>query len=457
MSERGSMTLDEYSPVTGDESQARQQLITLIQDEGGGDQFEEKAVSAILSHTAEERITLRSAIMVFTDHVVEQSENPESLATDLASEIKTGGDQGEMAPSALASVMCANRPESVKPLCESLVYAVREGDLGARKYALSGAARIAQQYSSELTPIASDIDMLLLHDISSIRLEASKFAKSMSEPHPEAIAHAVPELYKSLGFSEESKSSDRYEGIQPESAGGQASSPAMWDQKTMQVVDQMQNAERRNFHSKMIVRENAAVSLVRIAEADPGSVADGIESSLQLLQKQGDPNVQGPLLESIRMVTEWQPDEYPSKRGINVITNVLTDWDAPEQRKQAAFVLAHVAEHRPNLVVPAVSPHTDRVAELLANDYPLGRYAGATILSHVAERDPEAVTTPPDRLIKLLDDDYRIVRGAALWALRYIGTPKEKTLIQEVAANDPDPEISDLAEEAARDLSRNNR
>lgn len=453
MDERGSMTLDEYSPVTGDESQARQELIALIQNGGNSDQFEERAVAAILSHTAEERITLRSAIMIFTDHVVEQSGDPESLATELASEIKTGGDRDEMVPSALAAVMCANRPKSVGPLCESLVYAVHEGDLGAKKYALSGTARIAQRYSGELMPIASDIDTLLLHSIGSIRLEASKFAKSMSEPHPEAIAHAVPELYESLGFNKGSKPSDRYGAVQPKSANGQAASPATWDDKTIQAVDQMQEAERRNFHSNMIVRENAAVSLLRVAEADPGAVAEGMESAFQLLNKQGDPNVQCPLLESIRMVADWQPDEYPSKEGIATITDILTDWDAPEQQKQAAFVLAHVAEHRPNLVVSAVSSHTDCITELLVSDYPLGRYAGATLLSHVAERKPTAVTTPPDPLIELLYDNHKIVRGAALWALKYIGTPEEKTLIEKVAANDPDPEISDLAEEVAHHLN----
>jgi HEAT repeat protein len=157
-------------------------------------------------------------------------------------------------------------------------------------------------------------------------------------------------------------------------------------------------------------------------------------------------------MEVIRTVTEWRPNEYPSEEAIGVITTILADWDHSERRKQAALILAHTAERRPDPVVSAVESHTDRIAGLLTSDDPIGRHAGATLLSHVAERNPESVATPVDPLVELLDDDHKIVRGSALWALRYIGTPETAATVQETATNDPDPEIRDLAEECARDL-----
>lgn len=117
-------------------------------------------------------------------------------------------------------------------------------------------------------------------------------------------------------------------------------------------------------------------------------------------------------------------------------TPAQEDEDVEASIVEAALaVLATMAAERPAEAARMLGPHVPTFRVLLDDPHAGIRSVSAATLAAIAEHDPAAVEPATDDLTDRLTDHATVVAANAVWALRYLDTPRARTALREA---DPD-------------------
>lgn len=167
-----------------------------------------------------------------------------------------------------------------------------------------------------------------------------------------------------------------------------------------------------------------------------------------VLSREASTPVRRNLLDAIGAIAEDDP--AAATPAIDSVVEVLVETHSDELKSKAAWTLAWIAEGAQQEVVSSISERTPSLfPSLEVSDDDL-RGGVIVLLSHVAELDPESIEPAVPQIRSLLEDDSRLIRGAAVWTLAYAGTDEDLQRIRALAAEDPDPDVRDAASEVAR-------
>ncbi|SDN23145.1 HEAT repeat-containing protein [Halogranum gelatinilyticum] len=116
-----------------------------------------------------------------------------------------------------------------------------------------------------------------------------------------------------------------------------------------------------------------------------------------------------------------------------------------DSRRTLVNVVVAVAETDPDAAVEAV----DDLVALLDDVDPTVAGGAVDALGELAASHPDAVAPVVDRLVDCLDHYHTLVRARAIRALGYLGEESTVSALQEVAENDDDEDVRELAADTA--------
>ncbi|MFC4988647.1 hypothetical protein [Saliphagus infecundisoli] len=253
----------------------------------------------------------------------------------------------------------------------------------------------------------------------------------MSEDEPEAVAPAVPEVVEFLEVRE----------------GLEGETPEAWLAEGT-VVEHDSPATMRA-HGKRRLR---AVSLLgRVAEADPGAIADDAGVLVAVAGRGDHPEIRTDVLAILATVAEARPNAFEG--GIEPIAAILESDADVTVRANAAFLLAILAEEHPESVADATASRGDAIREMLESDEDVAANAAVGLCAYVAEERPEAVEPMADSVLALLDHDLKSVRGNAVWTLAALDDEGIDERLASVAEDDPSEDVREHAAAVLDDRS----
>lgn len=153
-----------------------------------------------------------------------------------------------------------------------------------------------------------------------------------------------------------------------------------------------------------------------------------------------DPDVEEAVGEAFASLQEAYPDRDLGPASVGALADLLERASEPDLRRDAARLLAMLAERYPG----AVAPHVDALVEGLdeAED-DVGRHLLLAV-GHVSTDRPTSVEPAVDRLVGVLDEDPRVARHAA-WSLANVAdaspgavAPAAPALVDCLEAEDED-------------------
>lgn len=129
------------------------------------------------------------------------------------------------------------------------------------------------------------------------------------------------------------------------------------------------------------------------------------------------------------------------------------------RRLLVARAVAEVARCRPESAADTVieAGAAGMVVSLLDDQQARVRAAAAGVASHVAEREPAPFEEAVQTLLKLLEDEYEVVRGGAIWTLRMVDDPQAVEGLRRASRDDPSAELRALAADGLAESDASDR
>lgn len=121
-------------------------------------------------------------------------------------------------------------------------------------------------------------------------------------------------------------------------------------------------------------------------------------------------------------------------------------------RELAAHALVEVADLEPD----AIADRLEELPSALSNDPPVARAATIDVIANVARSNPAAAQPTVDALIERLTDDVEFVRVHATRALGFAEATDAIEPLRELAEDDVDEDLRELATETANWLAERN-
>lgn len=187
----------------------------------------------------------------------------------------------------------------------------------------------------------------------------------------------------------------------------------------------------------------AARALRPIAAARPESCADSVDRIVETLA--------APVTAPLDPTEDVPRDSGTRDTLVNAAETEKNHQYAA--RGVLANVMVAVAEERPAALAPLVGD----VAALLDADEAELVGAAADAIAAVAEHDPDAAREAVPALTAALDHEDASARARAIAALGHVGDPDAVDPLEDVAAEDENEDVSDLAAETAAFLADRQR
>lgn len=279
-----------------------------------------------------------------------------------------------------------------------------------------------------LEPLVPDL-IEALEDDRKIARHALDALHGVSESDPEAVASAVPAVVEFLEVRE----------------GLEGETPEAWLAEGP-VVEHDSPATMRAHGGRRL----RAVSLLgRVAEVDPGAIADEADALVAVAGRGDHPEIRTDVLAILAIVAEARPDAFEGE--IEPIAAILEGGDDADAavdvdanvRANAAFLLAILAEDHP--VADAAASRREAIEEMLDSGEELAANAAVGLVAYVVEERSEAVEPMAESILDLLDHDLKSVRGNAIWTLSALDGEGIDDRLAAVAEDDPSQEIREHA------------
>ncbi|MCO8254970.1 HEAT repeat domain-containing protein [Haladaptatus sp. AB618] len=199
-----------------------------------------------------------------------------------------------------------------------------------------------------------------------------------------------------------------------------------------------------------VVRFAAARTLRNVATERPETAVEAVAHFGPLLDDRN-ADVRATACEVFAVVAEERTPAVRPQLG-KLVELLVSDPEHPVPWK-AASALAELTDEYPEAFADAVVGDADELALFLDDPDPDVRGLGVAFLSYLAEYHPEAVERASGPLRTLLTDENPLIRANAVRTLRTANAVSPADL-REVAENDPDPDVRDVAATAVRRLRR---
>jgi len=299
--------------------------------------------------------------------------------------------------------------------------------------ALDAAVCLAEHAPDAAVDAVPEVVDFLGHDRSPVRKAAASFFLRLVETRPDTVEPAVGALVDHLD--------DTYES--PD-LWGDAWNTALSDRRTKTDLVSHSHAEAERYRA---IREAAARTLGVLARERPDTVrsrSDFLWASVSA----SDPHVSQSALSVLTVLGETYPTVV-----VEASEDICACLDAEGPHSDALVAVAVRAlgvavSEDPDRVVEGALDRVDALLESLDHEDPHVRGAAAGVLSHVAEREPDAVSPSTSDVVALLDDDREFVRGNAAWALGVLPSEEAAAALRDRLAAEPDPTVQASIEAA---------
>ncbi|MFB6150653.1 MAG: HEAT repeat domain-containing protein [Haloarculaceae archaeon] len=212
-------------------------------------------------------------------------------------------------------------------------------------------------------------------------------------------------------------------------------------------ADQIQNVAQTATKQRRDYRVVAGDVIVSIARQEPAAVVDHLPDLA--------PFADDPVLQ-IRVVVldvlGALAMDYPERVLGHLPALAAALDDGRPVSAHAVKALGALSQERPDAAVEAVSPHADKLIDLLDHAESEVRSVAAGLLSYLGAEQPETVEPALPDARDLLDDEHPYVRGNAVWIVEAVGDESDRETLKELAESDPNPQVREAAETAAQQL-----
>ena len=219
-------------------------------------------------------------------------------------------------------------------------------------------------------------------------------------------------------------------------------------------VEMEWNAAGREFDDTRgksdIVRFAATRALLNVATERPETAMEAVDRLVPLLDDRN-ADVRATTCEILAVVAEERPRAVRPQLE-KLVELLVSDPEHPVPWK-ASSALAELTVEYPEAFADAVVGDVDELSLFLDDSDPNVRGMGVAFLSYLAEYHPEAVEETSGTLHTLLMDENPSIRANAVRTLQdaNAGSPDE---FREVAENDSNPDVRDIAAAAMEQLCR---
>ena len=301
-----------------------------------------------------------------------------------------------------------------------------------------------------------------VQDASLIRTEVDRIAMALTDPITTSYAeHALAAVGRDAP-------QDLSPALAPIGTLLKSSSPDKQD-AALHLLEYL-IAEKPSVPDEDIVRRLIVLAMVEPPEDQTGEKLDrGTVESIYRRQKravgilmslaQSDPD---PFRQHLPTIRDGLPNLSPSARVavlellipiaeidpgamhplLETLGEVFKDASDSRIQVRAGWILSLSGEAYPREVAAAIEADIEAAFSLLDGDIE-SRAAGATLLSYVAEYNPELLAPRNDQLRSYLDDDHEAVRISIVWALGALDA--SENLIRIIAETDESALVRDVA------------
>ncbi|MFP9060636.1 HEAT repeat domain-containing protein [Natrialbaceae archaeon A-chndr2] len=323
-----------------------------------------------------------------------------------------------------------SRPEEV-PI-GPVVAALEEGDDAERDRAMTVLYVISNDAPERVVEAVPSLEPLFESDRPMVRTKVALVLENIGSTHPEKLtSHAEPiiELLDDQSITVRQSAISVIRQIAAESPTTIVAAVP----KVIALLDSDIESARLD----------AVIVLRLIAAADSSEVLEALGPLLAVLDTHyGFPDdiTYDPAMSTDRSVPSAQ------MRGYRTLTADKEGRSANVRaREEAAFTVAKVIENDPETATEHLEEHLPGLYSHLDDPNPTIRSSVVGILAHIAGQSPEAIEPVETELVELLTDHLAVSAGA-VWALRYGGSERGHSALQELAA---DPEVEPVLRRTA--------
>lgn len=280
--------------------------------------------------------------------------------------------------------------------------------------ALDAMSVLAREDATVVKEVTDEIAGFLDSDRSEIRKRAVRYLAIVSQERPADAIPVLDRLVAMIGETYEMPEFDTDDWRTP-----------MTHTQTRQDVVSHGHEERARY---MTIRELVTEVLLVLVQDRLDSVLSHRDTLREYLSHP-DPHVRQQTLRVFTGLAEHRPSA-----AVDVSEEAMAclDADQPDDLNAVAVTtLGMAVSEDPSQLFPELLDRVDRLGAFLDQDDPHVRGTALGILSHVADRDPDAVEPVAADVIDLLDDGHSFVRGNAVWTLRYLATDEAGSALRD--------------------------
>lgn len=277
---------------------------------------------------------------------------------------------------AALAVVADERPAAVRRAVPRLLESARE-DVVVADEAFAALARVAVEYPEPILDDRPAVAAVLDHDVLAIRADGATLVAALADAAPTKLMSLVPRL------------TDLATAEGPPSGG--------------EGDDWMEREQLSAADEATLMRREAAVALQRIAAEDSDAVVDSLSPIIEYTAEGDVATVRTHLVAVLGSVAETTPRAVMP--ALDALVDALRDGPTTELRVEAARTLAILVDGAGGSVASAAATAVPDAVDLLEDADERGRVGVATLLSCVAEHEPESVEPVLPRVSAILDGE----------------------------------------------------
>lgn len=374
--------------------------------------------------------------------------NPEQnsdLAVVLVEKVTDSSSGNRLFASRLLRDLAAHEPHSVAPHVDALVEVAATDEIVADK-SVETVKYVARVDPDAVLVHRHGIATLLRADLPRVRDAAIDILVLLSTTRSEDLADVVRTMVEIAS-----------EPMPAAPPSGPMSSTRRIHQTQTIARDQLRQAWRTD-HA---VREGAIIFLSNVVAVDPDAVEPHVPTLFELARS---PSALEPVrTRALNVVFDVALERPNARFDLEGLCTLLTDTDGPDLRAMAALVLSAIADERKAAVASAVDrPAVDATLELLESGESAHREAASSLCFPLVSRISDASERIQSSLLNALEDESRVVRGNAIWALSHSlgmsvddrGSEAIVDALYIISKTDESPDIRALAEAVLEEHGR---
>lgn len=266
-----------------------------------------------------------------------------------------------------------------------------------RGIALQAVSLLVRESPDRATAFADRVTELLEDDVLAVRAAAALAAMSLAKQRPESVQQAIPSL--------------------------------------VDLLDE----------DPPLLRFRAAGALAPLTDSHPEAFSEHVDRLVRSLRH-------GPRFET-DLQSVAQSSDLTAEQKTQRLSVLKSRTDELERGKIRSAgtreVIVNTLVEIAGIDPEACTPHRSDLVAALSDDDPAVRAGAVEIVRHLADDDPAFAETAVDPLLARLEDEAAFVRARAVRALGYLEAPDAIDPLSELARQESNAELAELAADTA--------